>query len=196
MGATNDTPFPLYVEPGPLPGHPHLGDPLCCRSDVECGQASSAIGNVSAIRPSLAPLMNARPPHPVADSLRRALEFPRQLLRRATSEEVDWLDSGALGTLALGRIQRVASKRISIQKFIRGLDETAPGLYEHLTCSAGVARRDRWLRYGSCAPNRAPSPQPTMGKRGSPHRTRWRGRLWRGRPHRLLATRLVQQCAL
>ena len=47
-------------------------------------------------------------------------------------EEVDWLESAAFDTLALGRLQDAAFTKGSIGKFDRELAATAGGLYERL----------------------------------------------------------------
>ena len=47
-------------------------------------------------------------------------------------EDVDWLQSAAFETLAVGRLQDSAFTKSSIQKFDRDLKEMAPGLYANL----------------------------------------------------------------
>ena len=47
-------------------------------------------------------------------------------------EDVDWLESAAFETLAVGRLQGAAFTKSSIQKFDRHLKQIAPGLYERL----------------------------------------------------------------
>ena len=47
-------------------------------------------------------------------------------------EDVDWLESAAFETLALGLLQGAAFTKSSIKKFNRELKNLAPGLYDRL----------------------------------------------------------------
>ncbi len=64
--------------------------------------------------------------------LNRFVRNTRAVAIAGYREEVDWLESAALDTLALGRLQDAAFTKSSIGKYSRELAETASGLCKRL----------------------------------------------------------------
>ena len=64
--------------------------------------------------------------------LNRFIRNTRALAIMGYREKVDWLESAAFEVLLVGRLQRAAFMKSSIEKFDRDLKQMAPGLYDRL----------------------------------------------------------------